>query len=328
MTDSNRPRYMIVQLGRIGDLILQTPMFQALKEKFPESELHLLASRHNHHFAHQHPLIDRVFVNTKKAMQSLKLFYHLRTTPYTAWIDPKYHYSSESQLFARLCRAPIKIGFNQNNRGPFTHPVISGDEYKTEHLAAHCLRTLQYLHINNTNIRPILYVDEFSAVQFNRFLRNRHVEKYYCVNISSNAPDRGWPWDRWVPFLKTIQEPDRAFIIISAPKHRQQAIDISTALPDTHYYPTAGIIDVFSVVSRAEMIITPDTSIVHIASAFDRPLFALYVNLIDFYSKFYPLSTHFRAVMHPTPGALVAEISLEMAIEQFQSLKSELDQHE
>ncbi len=321
---TSHPRYMVVQLGRIGDLILHTPIFRALKTHQPDCEIHLLASRHNCDFAFQHPLIDRVFVHTKKLYNTFRLIVHLRSFTYSAWIDPKYHHSSESQFFARLGRAPIKIGYNRKQRGAFTHPVIVTAEHETEHLAAHCLRTLHYLHIDNNDLRPILFVNDRSAAQFNHFLRAAHIESYYCVNISSNAPDRGWPRDRWVEFLNAVHNPRFPFVLLSSLKHRDYARQIASIVPDTHFYPTQSIVDVFSVVNRAALVITPDTSIVHIASAFDKPLFALYVNLREFYSKFYPLSSHFRAVMHPKPGSLVADISVDFALEQFNSLLDEL----
>ncbi|EHO21476.1 hypothetical protein HMPREF9466_00333 [Fusobacterium necrophorum subsp. funduliforme 1_1_36S] len=40
------------------------------------------------------------------------------------------------------------------------------------------------------------------------------------------------------------------------------------------YYPTKSILDLVSLIQRADLIVSPDTAAVHIASAFDKKLSA------------------------------------------------------
>jgi len=60
--DTRPKRICIVQLGRIGDLLLITPLFSALKAANPHSELHLLAGRNNYKIVEGNPFIDRAWV--------------------------------------------------------------------------------------------------------------------------------------------------------------------------------------------------------------------------------------------------------------------------
>ena len=66
--------------------------------------------------------------------------------------------------------------------------------------------------------------------------------------------------------------------------------------------------------------VTPDTSVVHIAAAFDTPVLGLYQNYEPNYNKFRPLSTINRMVMHHEPGSKISEITVELLIENYNSI--------
>ena len=75
--------------------------------------------------------------------------------------------------------------------------------------------------------------------------------------------------------------------------------------------------DVVSVINRATLVISPDTAIVHIAAAFDKPLFALYNGLDNFYNKFYPLCSEKCIVKANPKEDTIENISTEISISQF-----------
>ena len=89
---------------------------------------------------------------------------------------------------------------------------------------------------------------------------------------------------------------------------------------------TSPIIEIFSLVSRAEAVITVDTSIVHIASAFNKPILALYVNLQNFYSQYLPLSDNYRVVTSPGEGDPISKIPVEDVVNNYVSLQLALHQ--
>jgi ADP-heptose:LPS heptosyltransferase len=89
-------------------------------------------------------------------------------------------------------------------------------------------------------------------------------------------------------------------------------------------YPTPSIIDAVTAVAYADLILTVDTSIVHIASAFNTPIVSLHPNIYRVYSKYRPLSDKARCVMALGEGAIVPEIPLEMVLREYHSLREEL----
>ena len=73
-------RICIVQLGRIGDLILLTPMLVAIKNKYPDCQIDFLVGPSNYPVIKDNPLIERVIINKKTPFGIISTLYKLLTT--------------------------------------------------------------------------------------------------------------------------------------------------------------------------------------------------------------------------------------------------------
>jgi ADP-heptose:LPS heptosyltransferase len=321
-------KILVVALGRIGDLVLVTPIFRALKQDNSAHEVHLLAGRNNHQLVRAHPFIDKVHVYTKKPLSTLKLLYTLQATRFDLWIDPKDHLSRESRFFARIGRAGISVGYNDPNKSRvFTHSVRPHTEQLGVHASIRALHALKPLGIYAADTRPVLTVDPESAQRLQAFLRAQGLPpSYYFVNISGAIPDRTWQIEKWIDLINRIGKRDnRHFLLGCLPRDRAQAEHILEHTANTSLYPTTpSIIDAVTAVAHADLILTVDTSIVHIASAFNTPIVSLHPNIYRVYSKYRPLSDKARCVMAPGEGAMVPEIPLEMVLREYRSLREEL----
>jgi ADP-heptose:LPS heptosyltransferase len=318
------PKILIVQLGRIGDLILMTAMFKALKGANPDNEIHLLAGRNNYHFATEHPYIDKVHVHTKRILSTVALLYRLRKEKYDFWIDPKDHYSRESHWFARWAKARLKIGYNHPDKPPvFDMALPSQEEQYHDHVAIRNMRALRCFHLENADPRPVLFVNPRFERKVENFLAEHEISAYHCVHLSASKDIRYWPQENWIAFLSAIAGKERRIVVISDPKDSDLAAEIAGKVAYAKHYATKSIVEVFSVVKHADLVITPDTSVVHIAAAFDKPLLGLYSNIEWNNKKFHPLGSHYRMVMSPVPGAFVKDIPLRLVFENYHDLLNE-----
>ncbi len=99
------------------------------------------------------------------------------------------------------------------------------------------------------------------------------------VNISAGTAERSWPDDRYVSVMRHIRQrhPDAVLRVISAPSEQRRAMDVALA-GDARVVATPTIRDAFSLVATADLVITPDTSIAHAASALHVPAVAMYTS--------------------------------------------------
>ncbi len=319
--DNRAKKICIVGLGRIGDLLLITPLFTALKAANPANEIHLIVGRNNHKIVDGNPCVDRVHVYTKRLRGTIRLFVMLRTTKFDVWIDTKDHKSSESSLLARLARAPIKIGFRGDR--VFTHPAFQREPGE-EHYALRSLKNLAYIGIRNAPTRPRVPATPSLDAAFAAFRASAAIGRYCAVNISASNRTRYWTDDKWAALIRDLPPECGVAVFLCEPRDEDRVREIAGRVPGSSVFPTSSILGTIPVVANSFMVLTVDTCIVHIAAACNIPVVALYVNLSDFFKQYSPLSDHRRAVLSPCPGDPVAAIGLDTVTKAVRSLCDEL----
>ncbi len=321
---TNSPPILLVQLGRLGDFILATPMFRALKQAYPQCRIHVLASRHNAELARLQPEVEHVQVHSKKIFNTLTLLAAIKREHYDWWIDPKDHYSREGSFFAQWASAERKVGFNQPGGKKIFEVSLASLEEQHTHAAWRNLAALRALGLAADDPRPSLFVGRAAQDALAQFLHAHGLARYLCVNLSAGNEIRYWPLAHWAAFLRAAQSEERAFVLIAEAKDAHVAQALTAQIARTFYFPTRHLSDLLAAVERAELVVSPDTSVIHVAAAFDRPVLGLYSNHEWNYKKFYPLSTHCRVVLPPLRGGLIKDISCESAVQSFHELLAEV----
>ena len=100
------------------------------------------------------------------------------------------------------------------------------------------------------------------------------------INISAGRPTRVWPVEKTTELIRRLRETYRACrIVISAdPREHERAVALAGAFESrVDALPAGlGLLDVAAIISRLKILVTPDTSLVHIARSFRVPVVGLY----------------------------------------------------
>ncbi len=284
-------KFLIVQLGRIGDTILLTPILSALRHVYPDSEINLLTGRAGYACVQNNPFLNRVFIWDKSPFKLIRTIFAIRADRYDYLIDPKDHYSSESRFIARFVKAGEKIGFNPlGKKKVFTQSVPSDKENAVLHCVQRNFNALKILGVEcpASLPKPELFVGNSASEKLDAFLDGNKISNYIVTNISASKEQKMWQKDKWVELLNKYKS-DYTFIISSAPAEAETA-ELISAATGVQYFRSSSMQDVSALISRANMLISPDTSLVHVAAAFNIPLLGLFSGINREFKKFHPLS--------------------------------------
>jgi len=105
---------LLLQLKRIGDLVLTTPLIAALREKFPDAVITLIISRENAALLPAITGVDRSFVIQRK-LSDVKIFRAVSREEFDYCIDLTGN--DRSALLAYLSCAQERIASNWNQPG-------------------------------------------------------------------------------------------------------------------------------------------------------------------------------------------------------------------
>jgi ADP-heptose:LPS heptosyltransferase len=306
-------KILVVQIGKIGDMVLTTPLFRAIHQGFPGVQIHVLASHRGASVIRGSPRVKKIFIYRKDPLGLLFLLSTMRSTRYDFLIDPKDHFSTESAIIAKISRAEKKVGFNRPGKKVFSQPLPAQEENFVMHACARNLLPLQFLGIpDNFGIRPELFPDPLLQAK----IRERYSlqdAKTILLNISTGDACRRWEIEKWSAVARQCLDKGFQVILSFLPSDAAMAQRVKELQPRALVFNSQSIGDMIALIPLVGLVVTPDTSIVHIASAFNVPQVALFPPVEWNLNKFRPLSDQ-SIVLQPKEGSAIASIRAQDVI--------------
>lgn len=321
-----KKRILILRLGKIGDIIIASSVFFEWKKLFPENHITLVTLDKNKDVLKYNKDLDRIYFVKNRAQLFFQII-KLRSEKFDLLVDLNDDPSTTSSLLRKYIKATTTAGFKFSDNST---PDVSIDQpLKTEtHIIDRVKSLLKNLNseFNNSNLKPILYLGENESSIVNEAIQKyRGNKKIISINISAGAPIRYWPEKKWVELINRICEysTNWLFIILSEKSDEQlkelilQQINTNRIIPVTFY----SFQHYASYIKYSDVLITPDTAAVHIASAFNVPVIAIFPNYEWNFISWQPLSTHFRAIKAKEEN--ISNVSVDEVYQSFISLTSE-----
>lgn len=304
---------MVLAPVLLGDYLILTPLYHAIKTNFPESEVIVVVKPPIKHLAERDPNVDRVIV-----YQNLPGWFgamsRIRKVAAQVVIMPKPHSSVTEAILLFWSNSKIRIGLvSKGFESLLSHPVSHDD--KKDHRVVTMLRLLEPLGINpvECDLGLIIGTNEEWEERAESFIRERFQNQSIIgINISAGSSSRIWQFEKWVGLIQklNLNYPDLEFIIFSAPNDRLKGEQLADECPKTEYIPTKNLIEAGAYYSKVSAFISPDTAAVHTAVARKIPVAVLYNQDRVIYYRFKPLTGVSRAIFTPE-GGRINQISVD-----------------
>ena len=296
---------LIVQIGKIGDMILTTPLFIKLKEIFPDSRLTVLASPINKDIPLYHKYVDEVIIYEKNIFSLPGLLLKLRNNKYDLWIDSKKEISKTSIKLVKYAKPNLSAGFNFDSK---IYDIDLNEFYQppcNEHTIYINLAVLKYFGMDiKDNVKPIVFIPE----DVSKFVENRIkyiLGKIILLNISSGNEIRFWSRENWIMLIDNLKS-HNSVIITGIRKDEEIVRSIFSGCKgkNVFYFISRSVLEFAELIKRCDLLISPDTSAVHFASCFDTPIVALFNKVEWNYKRFAPLSTKQKVFISDSPVSM------------------------
>jgi heptosyltransferase-2 len=280
-------RILIIQTAFIGDVILATPLIEKLKRFYPESSIDFLLRKGNEGLLENHPKLNQILIwdKSKSKYNSLaKLSRRVRRENYDLLINLQRFASSG--LLTTSSKAKVKIGFSKNPFAfAFTHKMPHIIDQKMHEVD----RNLSLIeHLTDSSFqRPKLYPSEsnYEAVE------SYKSKPYICIAPASVWFTKQFPAEKWIELCDKIK-PDRNIFLLGAPGDFDLCSEIKTASIHGNIKILAGelnFLESAALMESAKMNYVNDSAPLHLASAVNAPVTAVYCSTIPEFG-FGPLS--------------------------------------
>lgn len=302
-------RILVIRIDFLGDMVCTTALLHALKQRWPAAEIHVLANKYNQAVLARNPDVSAVhtYVYSKQCERNQKpgritalfnrlaLIRQLRRLRFDLLLIPNGGMNKNSIQFAKLLGVAdsrwhtADSEFDDRNpehvaNRPIRHEALSGFALVPE-LESVDIETLK-LHI-------------YPAAQLQAKWRAELGEKNrprIGLFISNKAPQRRWSMEKWQQLAQKLS--DQADIVVlydptDPPSELQLAGFHGRCLL------TPSVDEFVAAISLLDMVISADSSPVHVSSALQIPVVALFESRPEKYQRWYPLVRH--ALLHAGP---------------------------
>jgi ADP-heptose:LPS heptosyltransferase len=294
--DARRQKVLFLRHDRIGDMILSSAVIRAIAQAHRNIEVHVLASRLNVSvITHEGLVSGTVVFDRYRVRDYWRLWRHFRAVRYDVVVDPAMVSQSLTTLLLMLATgAPHRVGVRKEGRPNvytmFATPATEGEEHILDHLS----RLAEPFGVPRSHAKRmgIVLTDAERVAAEQQWGAGRRM----LVNISAGATFRRWSDDGYVAVARHLREraADARVLVMHGPSDRARAESIARAAgADRAETPT--VRDALALVGTAHFVFTPDTSIVHAASAFRVPIVAMFTS--DKVTRWRPYGTVAREVV-------------------------------
>lgn len=273
-------RVLFLRDDRVGDMIASLEVMRAIAESSPTLRLDVLASPHNESLARGHPWIAEVIVNRHTTIVGASaLRREIARRRYDVAIDGRVFVGAVNvhrTLMLRGTRARWRIGLAGRKHGDiYNVPIHAPDlPHWIDYLVA--LAAPFGITPDSRDWRPRLLVSGSARADAeDRWGPVHPGAPRVLVNISAGHRNRRWPDDRWRALLQRLREklPRASIALLAMHPDRPSAEKLAAPVHASAF--TLSLEDSIATVAAADLVITPDTAISHIASAFERTTLTL-----------------------------------------------------
>ncbi|MEP0821999.1 MAG: glycosyltransferase family 9 protein [Ignavibacterium sp.] len=275
-------KILFIRQDRIGDVLVSTPVFSALKERYPDCTLDIVLSPGNHVVLANSPHIRKRWIYTKAPMASFRLLRNIRAERYDFVIDLMDNASATSTVILLLAGGRWNIGLAKENSYACDIAVPLKSR-KDSHIVERIAELLRPLGIDPSkeHLSIKYFIGQDAHDEVNRFLEatGKNRSALIGVNISAGSDTRFWGIANYRGLIERMiaGHPDMTVVLLGKPQDRGRLADIAAGIGNAIVAPETSF-DAFAAwISRFAILVTPDTSAVHLAAAFGIPAVVLYV---------------------------------------------------
>lgn len=318
-------KILIVRPAKIGDTICLLPLIRELKKAFPSARIDIYASTHNNFMFKYVPQVDQVYTKyrAKHILKTVIDVFRMRRNKYDLIIDTlDIRFSKVVKLIIinatwLIANAGYTSRYGINNSDLELYYKVNS--WKDIHVTDRLLEFLSLLGIDDYDNTMELPIGD-ASIKFARSFLEPY-ENYKLIGLNADASDnaRSLTDSDIVNICRGLKEQNenvKVLLLCSRERqnHMKSLVNKARLIDVIIEEGSKNIFDAAALVKFMCVIISPDTSFVHIASAFNIPTVGIYQNNPHNCKVWAPRSEKHVIIKPDEPGDDIRGFSIEETV--------------
>lgn len=265
-------KFLIIRFSSIGDIVLTSPVVRNLKQQVEGAEIHYLTKPAFKTILENNPFVDQVHTLEDSFSSTVA---KLKYEHFDYIID--LHRNLRTARFKNRLKI-ISFSFNKLNWEKWLLVNFKKNKMPDVHIVDRYLDTLNFFDVKNDEKGLDYFIpekDEIIVETIAPELKNGFVG----VVVGAFHNTKKLTKEKLTAICSKIDKP---IVLLGGPENRDEAEEIKNSLRK-NIYNTCGKFNInqsASIVKQANVILTPDTGLMHIASAFKKKIISIWGNTV------------------------------------------------
>ena len=274
---------LLLQLKRIGDLILTMPAMAALRENFPDARLTLVVSNECADLLPAISSADRILV-AQRNLSDVAIVVALARERFDYCID--FTRNDRSAFLAFLSRAQKRIVSHrvsdQSKIRARIYNQFVGNRMRDMHTVDYNLALLEPLGVSNASRAVHLELPESAREKANKLRCDSKIGGHFIIFHPGSARiEKFWDPARWAEVINYAgQNNDVDLVLTSGPSRLEQAhvteIKTKTRPRIVDLSRRTDLLTLAALIAQARLLVTVDSAPMHLAAAVQSPQVVLF----------------------------------------------------
>ena len=289
-------KILIIKLDAVGDVLRTTSILKPLKKKYPDCYLEWCTRFKSLELFKNNSLVDEVITIEDDALS------RINAEKYDIVIN--LDTSKISSAIAANASAKEKVGFVLNNKGYIEATSASAqqwfemsafDDVKKSNQKSYQQIMYEILGLGLPIEPPIIHIrdEDRAKIAAKDFVKNIVSQKPVIglnIGVGTKWPSKGWPFHRWQDLLEKLWDDKYNLLLLGGPEEINVMKQLKSEFKST--IDTScdnSLLEFAAIVDLCDIVITADSLALHIATALEKKVVALFgptsSNEIELYGK-------------------------------------------
>ena len=328
-------KILLLQLKRIGDLVLTTPAIAAVREKFPDAQITLIVAAGSAELLPAISGVDQTYI-ARGQIRDAAAWFNVARRGYDYCVD--FTHSDRSAFLTVLSAARKRVTASharrQSKLRALGYNELVESSLRLSHTVDYNLALLEPLGIRGASQQAQLRLPPSPIEQAARVLEREDVAgEFVLLHPGSARIEKFWEPERWARLIDFAAERQLACVVTggSAPLEQDHLAQIKRHAGQP-FVDLSGKIDLLTLaalIKRARLLTTVDSAPMHLASATQTPQVVLFgpTNPLHWRPRFCPAvvvqAGHAEPLTEFTPAqkrAAMNQISTAQVIDAMKAL--------
>ena len=277
---------LIIRTDRIGDVIVSTPVIEAVRRAYPDAYIAFMTSPYTKDVVSGNPYLNEVILydkdNEHKSALATILFAN-KIRKYHFDLALILHSTNRVNWIAFLAGIPKRVGYDRRAGWLLTDKLLYTKPQGKKHEAEYTLDIVRSIGItfDSQGIKPYIQINKDAEDAAGVFLKDNGItdnDIFFSMHVSAGSSSRRWPVEKFAEVAdRIIGHAGYKLVILAIGKDLNSANLMKEKMKNRPVLLCDfTILKTVALLKRAKFFISPDAGPAHMAAAAGTPCITIF----------------------------------------------------